>query len=141
MPHCVAYLDAAQEFLDRGRLFEQVEGQGFETLRKLVVPGERVPGGLPSSLLRCCPALDTLVIEHFDDDSDLTAVGELGNLKRLELKFRGTYARPLICSWGTWASWLASRNSMAAPSLESICWPRWNDIFPSFDPSFAGRIS
>ena len=95
MPHCVAYLDAAQEFLDRGRLFEQVEGQGFETLRKLVVPGERVPGGLPSSLLRCCPALDTLVIEHFDDDSDLTAVGELGNLKRLELKFRGTYAAPI----------------------------------------------
>ena len=95
LPHCVAYLDAAQEFLDRGRLFEQVEGQGFETLRKLVVPGERVPGGLPSSLLRCCPALDTLVIEHFDDDSDLTAVGELGNLKRLELKFRGTYAAPI----------------------------------------------
>ena len=45
LPHCVAYLDAAQEFLDRGLRFEQAEGQGFETLRKLVVPGERVPGG------------------------------------------------------------------------------------------------
>jgi hypothetical protein len=95
LPHCVAYLDAAQEFLDRGLRFEQAEGQGFETLRKLVVPGERVPGGLPSSLLRCCSALDTLVIEHFDDDSDLTAVGALGNLKRLELKFRGSYAAPI----------------------------------------------
>ena len=53
LPHCVAYLDAAQEFLDRGRLFEQVEGQGFETLRKLVVPGERVPGGfaVPAEML------------------------------------------------------------------------------------------
>ena len=60
-----------------------------------MVPGERVPGGLPSSLLRCCPALDTLVIEHFDDDSDLTAVGALGNLKRLELKFRGSHVAPI----------------------------------------------
>ena len=104
LPHCVAYLDAAQEFLDRGLRFEQAEGQGFETLRKLVVPGERVPGGLPSSLLRCCPALDTLVIEHFDDDSDLTAVGALRNLKRLELKFRGSYAAPIDLLMGSWAS-------------------------------------
>ena len=56
-----------------------------------MVPGERVPGGLPF-LAEMLPALDTLVIEHFDDDSDLTAVGALGNLKRLELKFRGSHA-------------------------------------------------
>ena len=140
LPHCVAYLDAAQEFLDRGRLFEQVE-EGFETLRKLVVPGERVPGGLPSSLLRCCPALDTLVIEHFDDDSDLTAVGELGNLKRLELKFRGTYAAPIDLLMGNLGVMAGVEEFDGSTIPRSICWPRWNDIFPSFDPSFAGRIS
>ena len=141
LPHCVAYLDAAQEFLDRGLRFEQAEGQGFETLRKLVVPGERVPGGLPSSLLRCCPALDTLVIEHFDDDSDLTAVGALRNLKRLELKFRGSYAAPIDLLMGKLGVMTGVEEFDGGTIDRAYLLPSLERHFPGSGLLLAGRVS
>lgn len=91
LPPCVAYTNAQQEFLDLGHAFEQLEGHGFDRLKKLVVPGKVGPTGLPDALLKCVPGLETLAILHFDDDCDLRAVGARQNIKTLELRFRGAY--------------------------------------------------